>query len=145
MSEIGRLHGYLIGLGVVSVWGVIMFWSLALRFTRYDETPTFWKVVSVGQVLLALQFLVGLVLLGWWLFAGGPAPGARTSAVDGRAVFNGVFHVLYGVVFPLIALGVGHGLARERRYDPHLVFAVVGLVIFGLTARAYMVGAGVGA
>jgi hypothetical protein len=145
MSEIGRAHGYVIGLGVIGVWGVIMFWSLALRFTRYDETPTFWRAVSVGQVLLALQFLVGLVLLGWWLIGNGPAPGARTSAVDGRPVFNGVFHVLYGVGFPLLALGIGHRLARERRYDPHLVFAVVGLVIFGLTARAFMVGAGVGA
>ena len=107
MSEIGRLHGYLIGLGVVGVWGVIMFWSLALKFTRYDETPTFWRAVSVGQVLIALQFLVGLVLLVWWLVGNGPAPGALTSAVDGRGVFNGVFHVLYGAVFPLLALGVG--------------------------------------
>jgi len=140
MNAIARAHGYLIGFAVVGSWAVVMFWALALRFTRYDETPTFWRAVSVAQVLLALQLLVGLVLMGWWLLGDGPAPGANA----GGGWFNGTFHLLYGIAFPFVVLVVGHRLATQGRYHPHSVFAVVGLVIFGLTARAFAVGAGTG-
>lgn len=138
MNGIAAAHGYVIGFTLIGAWAIITFWSLALRFTRYDETPTFWRAVSVAQSLLGLQLLVGLVLVVWWLFFGGPAPGANSGA----GWFNATFHILYGVVFPLVVLVVGHRMARDGRYDPHSVFAVVGLVIFGLTARAWMVGAG---
>lgn len=140
MSAIVSAHGYVIGLTVVSVWAVIMFWSLALRFTTHTETPTFWRAVSVGQVLLALQLLVGLVLIGYWLLGDGQPPAANS----GGGWFNGTFHILYGVVFPLVALVVGHRVARAGTYNPHSVFAVVGLVNFGLLARAFQVGAGIG-
>jgi hypothetical protein len=62
----------------------------------------------------------------------GPEGGGATLA----------FHLAYGVIFPLLTLIVGHRVAREGRYNPHAVFAVVGLVCFGLTARAFMVGVG---
>jgi len=140
MDAITRAHGYLIGFAVVGSWAVIMFWALALRFTRYDETPTFWRAVSVAQVLLALQLLVGLVLTGWWLLGAGQPPGANS----GGGWFSGTFHLLYGVGFPFVVLVVGHRLASQGRYHPHSVFAVVGLVNFGLTARAFLVGAGTG-
>jgi hypothetical protein len=140
MDAIASAHGYVIGLAVVSVWAVIMFWSLALIPLRYEETPTFWRAVSVAQVLLVLQAAVGLVLVAWWLFGDGQAPGANA----GGGWFNTTFHLLYGVVFPFVVLLVGHAVARSGRYRPHAVFAVVGLVNFGLTARAFMVGAGVG-
>lgn len=139
MDGIASAHGYIIGFALIGAWAVITFWALALRFTRYDETPTFWRAVSVAQSLLGLQLVVGLVLVVWWLGFDGPSPAANS----GGGWFDATFHILYGLVFPLIVLVVGHRAARERRYDPHLVFAVVGLVIFGLTARAWMVGAGV--
>jgi hypothetical protein len=141
MNAIVSAHGYLIGLPVVGVWAVIMFWSLALWPLRFDDTPTFWRAVSVAQVLLVLQLVVGLVLLAWWLLGGGQPPGANS----GGGWFNGTFHLLYGVVFPFVVLLVGHRVARGGNHSPHAVFAVVGLVNFGLTARAFMVGAGMGA
>lgn len=139
MDSFVALHGYLLGFLVIGVWATIMCWALALRFTSYDETPTFWRAVSVGHAVLGLQLLVGLVLLGWWLLGSGQPPAANS----GGGWFNGTFHLLYGAVFPFLALLVGHRVAREGRYDPHAVFAVVGLVVFGLTARAWQVGAGI--
>lgn len=135
--SIGQLHGYVLGFAVIGAWATICGWSLALRFLHYEETPTFWKAVSVAQILLVLQLLAGLVLMALWLLGSGGPPG-------GGGWFNGTFHLLYGIVFPVVVLLYGHRVAREGRFDPHAVFAVVGLVIFGLTSRAWAVGAGVG-
>lgn len=140
MNAVVQAHGYLLGFLVIGSWAVIAFWGLALRFTRYEETPTFWRAVSVAQILLGVQLLVGLVLVAWWLLGGGAPPGANS----GGGWFNGTFHILYGIVFPFVVLLVGHQVARTGQYSPHTVFAVVGLVIFGLTARAFAVGAGTG-
>jgi hypothetical protein len=138
MNAIVSAHGYLLGLAVVSSWAFVLFWGLALWRLPYPETPTYWRVVSVAQVLLGLQLLVGLVLLGWWLLGDGQPPGANS----GGGWFNATFHLLYGVVFPFVVLLFGHQAARSGERNPHAVFAVVGLVNFGLTARAFMVGAG---
>ena len=84
-----------------------------------------------------------------------PSPGsasaskrARTTKAKGRpgdgSMFIYVFHPLYGIVFPLLTLFFAHKWAREGRYHPHAVFGVAGLVVFGLTARAMMVGLGIG-
>jgi hypothetical protein len=134
------LHGYLLGFAVIGAWAVIMIWSTALWLLGYSDTPVFWRAVSLAQILLAVQLLVGVVMILLWLLGRGQAPGANS----GGGLFNGAFHVLYGIVFPAIALVVGHGIARRGRYNAHMIFAVVGLVIFGLTARAWMLGAGVG-
>jgi hypothetical protein len=74
------------------------------------------------------------VLLVLYAVGRGGLPG------DGSA-FQVTFHVLYGMVFPLIVLAVAHRGARDGRLNPYTAFAVVGLVNFGLTARAWMVGA----
>ena len=121
-----------IGFALVSVWAVISGWSFALRLLPYDETPTFWRIVSVAQVLLVIQLVIGLVLL---ILGGRPGDGS---------MFIYVFHPLYGIVFPLLTLFFAHKWAREGRYHPHAVFGVAGLVVFGLTARAMMVGLGIG-
>ena len=131
------LHGYILGFAVIGAWATICGWSLALRLLRYEETPTFWRAVSVAQILLAIQLVVGLVLVVIWLLGRGGPPG-------GGGWFNGTFHLLYGIVFPVVVLLYGHRVAREGRFNPHTVFSVVGLVIFGLTSRAWAVGAGVG-
>ncbi len=125
------VHGYVIGFLIIAAWATIGGWSLGLRLTGHRETPTFWKAVSVAQVLLALQLLLGLALLVLGKRPG-PSGGAETVA----------FHLAYGVVFPLVVLVVAHRAARAGRYDPHSVFALVGLVIFGLTARGWQVGLG---
>jgi hypothetical protein len=124
------IHGYVLGFAVIGAWAVICFWALALRLLRYEETPTFWRAVSVAQVLLVVQLVAGAALL-----ALGRRPGGTNLSGWSTA-----FHILYGVGFPLIVLLVGHQVARAGRYNPHAVFSVVGLVVFGLTARAWMVG-----
>lgn len=135
--SVSAIHGYLLGFLVIGSWATICFWALALRLTRYGETPTFWRAVSVAQVLLSLQLLLGLVL--GVLFAMG-----RVGLPGDGSAFQVTFHVLYGVLFPMIVLVVGHRAARDGRYDAHSVFSVVGLVNFGLTARAWMVGVSAG-
>ncbi len=125
------LHGYLIGFAVIGSWVIIGFWSLALRLRHYEETPTFWKAVSVAQVLLAIQLLVGLVALA---LGGRPGPPGN----DGGGAL--LFHLSYGVLSPLVVLVVAHRFAREGRWNPHAIFALVGLVNFGLAVRAWQVG-----
>lgn len=122
------LHQW-VGYAIVGSWAIVGGWSLALRFVRYDETPTFWRMVSVAQMLLAVQLVVGVVLLAMGRL---PASGW----------FVNTFHVLYGLVFPVLVLFFAHKWSREGRYDPYTAFAVTGLVLFGLTARAWMTGAG---
>jgi hypothetical protein len=125
-----RIHGYVVGYASIGAWAVICFWALALRLAKYEDAPTFWRAVSVAQVLLVVQFVIGVVLLVMGLRPGRANAGGWSTA----------FHLLYGLGFPLVVLLVGHALARAGRFHPHSVFAVVGLTIFGLTARAWMVG-----
>ena len=129
--SVSGVHGYVLGFVLIGSWAVICVWALALRFTKYEETPMFWRFVSLAQILLVVEVVVGVVLL---LMGRRPGP-----ADDGATL---AFHLAYGVLFPLITLVVGHRVARDGRYSAHSVFAVVGLVIFGLTARAWMVGSG---
>ena len=125
------LHGYVLGFLLIGSWAVVCGWALALRFAKSEETPMFWRFVSLAQVLLAVQLVIGLVLLLL-----GRRPG--DAGTENGATL--AFHLAYGVLFPLIVLIVGHKVARDGKYRAHSVFAVVGLVIFGLTARAWMVG-----
>lgn len=128
--DLTALHGYLLGFAVIGMWPIIGFWSLALRFLPYEETPTFWRAVSVAQVLLVVQLVVGLVLLVLGRMPG-PQGGAGTL----------LFHLSYGILSPLVVLVAAHAWARSGRFDPHSIFAVVGLVNFGLAVRAWQVGA----
>lgn len=137
MGFLGEFHGYWLGVPVWASWVIIMVWALVLRLLGAGETPTFWRAVSVAQILLALQVVVGAVLLGLWALGLGPPP------VPGSA-FQSVFHVLYGLVFPLVVLVVGHRFAVQGRMAPHTAFAVVGLVNFGLLFRAWQTGMLVG-
>ena len=123
------LHGQILGGLLIGSWAVVSVWALVLRFGEERETPAFWRVVSIAQILLGAQAVVGLVML---ILGRRPGP-----ADDGRTM---VFHLAYGLVFPLIVLIVGHKYARDGRYRAHSVFAFAAFVIFGLTARAYMVG-----
>jgi hypothetical protein len=130
--SISVIHGYAVGSLVIGAWAIIAGWALALRFTDYDETPTFWKAVSAAQILLGIQLLFGLVLL-----AIGRRPGA-----DGW--FDTLFHPLYGFVFPIIVLVLAHAQARAGNRNAYATFALAAFVIFALTVRALMVGAGSG-
>jgi len=125
------IHGYVLGFAVIGSWLIVCFWSLALRFTKYEETPTFWKAVSVAQVLLGVQWLVGLVLL---LIGRLPGPAGN------QGLGTLLFHLSYAVFSPLVVVFLAHKWARDGRWNPHSIFAFTGLVIFGLLFRAYQVG-----
>lgn len=127
------IHGWLAGLAVVASWVIVAVWGLVLRLAKAGETPLFWRAVSVAQLLLVAQLVLGLGLLGAWTFGAAGLPGAATA-------WDTVWHVLYGLVFPVVVLFFAHKWARENRFNPHAAFALAGLVIFGLTARAFMVG-----
>ncbi|MGI9017731.1 MAG: hypothetical protein ACR2HR_11625 [Euzebya sp.] len=127
-----QIHGYVIGVTIIGSWLVIMVVALILRAVKSDgEVNWFWRVVSAAQILLGVQLLLGIVLyLRAWLGDGG-LPGPDT--------FTHIFHPLYGIVFPAVVLFYGHKFAREGRVHPLTAFAIVGLVNFGLTARAFLV------
>ncbi|QBI18192.1 hypothetical protein ER308_00455 [Egibacter rhizosphaerae] len=129
------LHNW-VGYAIVGSWAIVAGWGFALRLLRYEETPTFWRFVALAQILLLGQLLVGLVLL---LIGRIPVGGSW-----GAAWFDNVFHILYGLVFPIVTLVFAHRWSLEGRRSPHTIFAVAGLVLFGLTARAWMTGAGMG-
>lgn len=122
------LHGYVLGFTLIGGWLVIALWALVLRLLRRDESPVFWRVVSIAQVLLVVQLLIGVVLLAM----------ARRPGAGGW--FDTGFHFLYGFGFPLIVLFMGHKWARDGRYHPFTLFAVAGLVIAALNMRGWMVG-----
>lgn len=126
------LFHHFFGYAVVGSWAIVCCWALALRLLRYEETPTFWRFVAVSQVLLGVQLIVGVVLL---LMGRLPA---------GFDWFDNIFHILYGIVFPVVVLVFAHRWSQQGRWSPHTIFSVAGLVLFGLTARAWMTGAGIG-
>lgn len=128
--DLAVVHGLWLGLAIVGSWIIICLWALTLRLMgRAEDTPTFWRAVSLAQLLLVVQLVVGLVLLA---IGRRPGPGSRVGDL--------LFHLGYGAVFPLIVLVVAHSWARTGRYNAHAVFALVGLVNFGLTMRAWQVG-----
>lgn len=127
------LHAY-VGLAIILLWGVVAGWALVLGFSGTDETPAFWRAVSIAQILLAIQLLFGLGLF----------IGRGFAAIGAQGWFSTVFHPLYGFVFPFVVLFIAHNEARKEERNPHRVFALAAFVIFALAARGFMVGAGMG-
>lgn len=129
--DLAAPHTWL-GIAIVAAWAIVSVWAFILRLLSREDTPLFWRMVSLAQMLLLLQVLIGLVLMLM-----GRRPGDAS-------LFAYAFHLLYGIVFPIIVLLLAHKWAREGRRNPHTIFGVAGLVLFGLTARAFMVGLGIG-
>jgi hypothetical protein len=122
MSRFHLLEGFVI----VAGWGLLFLFGVGLFVARRDANRLYWGLLTVLQVLLGVQLLVGLVLLA----SGGRQP---------------LLHYLYGAVFPALVLGVCHLFTRGLEKPPyHLFFTVGALVVCGLTARALMTGLGIG-
>ena len=107
----------------MGLWLVLTLWALVLWRLRREEAPSFWRVVSVAQVLLGVQLVIGLVLL-----AMGRRPGEP-------GWFDTLFHPLYGFIFPGIVLIVAHAQARSGARSAYAVFSWPAIVIFALTVR----------
>jgi hypothetical protein len=96
------------------VWGTI-FWILNKNPGRY-----FWGLLGLGQVLLGLQVLAGVILLAM-----------------GRSRIW--LHYSYGL-FSLLVLYTAHRISKKFEGVEWAVFAVASVVVFGLLVRAYMTG-----
>jgi uncharacterized membrane protein len=115
-----------IGFVIVGGWGVLFLWGTVVWLLRRDPTAWFWRLLAALQVLLGIQLAAGIVLLS----TGHHLPS--------------LLHLGYGVIFPVVALVIGHTLARslEDDFDAHKIFTVTAFVVFGLTLRALTTGLG---
>jgi hypothetical protein len=120
-----RFH-ILEGFAIVAGWGVLFLFGIGLFVTKRDANRLYWGLLTVLQVLLGVQLLVGLILLA----GGGRQP---------------LLHYLYGAVFPALVIVVCHVFTRGLEKPPyHLFFTIGSFFVFGLTARALMTGLGIG-
>jgi hypothetical protein len=115
----------ILGLSVAAVFLLVFVWGTVAWIRNRDPGPWFWKAVAVGQVGVSVQILLGLVLY---------AQGGRPTDP---------LHYAYGA-FPLLVLFIAHRSARRFRGLEWAVFAIAGLVIFGLMSRGFMTGMEIG-
>ena len=114
------------GFVIVGGWALLFLFGIGLFIAKRDANRVYWGLLTVLQVLLGIQLLVGLVLL----LSGGRQP---------------LLHYLYGAVFPALVIGVCHVLTRGLEKPPyHMFFTIGSFFVFGLTARALMTGLGIG-
>lgn len=119
MTEVHKYVGFL----VVALFAVGWVWALIAWIVKRDPGERFWVWVSAAQIVSGIQALIGIVVF---------LSGHRSPTM---------LHYAYGV-FPIIALGIAHVLARRRdfRDRPWIPFAWVAFICFGLTLRAAMTG-----
>ncbi len=121
-------HRYL-GAAIVLLLLTITVWGLVLRVLRRDDPPaSLWAVQHWTENLLAVQVVVGLVLL-----------------IVGRRVIGGPlvwFHYLYGSLFPLIAIIGGRIAALRRERREYVSLAWGAFIAWALTLRAVQTACG---
>ncbi len=114
------------GFVIVAGWLLLFLFGIGLFLTKRDAGRLYWGLLTVLQVLLGVQLVIGLVLL----LGGGRQP---------------ILHYFYGAVFPALVIGVCHLFTRGLEKPPyHLFFTIGAFFVFGLTARALMTGLGIG-
>ena len=123
MSEIHKLIGFV----VVGLFAIGWVWGLGAYVLKRGPGESFWRWLTVAQVVAIVQALIGIVLL---------IAGFRPPTT---------LHYVYGFG-PLVILGIAHALAREESFEarPWLPFALGAFICFGLTLRALMTGLGTG-
>jgi hypothetical protein len=115
-----------LGASIVAGFGLLFLWGVATWVFRRGPGRGFWWLLTYVQVSLVVQLAAGLLLL----------------AAGGRQQW---LHYVYGIVFPVLVLGVAHVFARGPFADrPWLAFALAGFFSLGLTLRALMTGLGIG-
>jgi hypothetical protein len=124
-SAVCRVHAW-IGFAVVGGWALLFLAGAAAFVARRRRIwGWFWALLAILQVLLGIQLVAGIVVL---------ATGRRAE----------VLHYAYGVVFPVVVLGIAHSLGRgmDDPSDAWKVFAIASFFVFGLTLRALTTGLG---
>lgn len=121
-------HRYL-GATIIMLFCVIMVWCVVLRIMRRNDAPAgLWAVQHWTENLLAVQVVVGLVLL----FMG-------RRVIGGPLVW---FHYLYGSLFPLIAVVGGRIAALRRERREYLGLAWGSFIALALLLRAVQTACG---
>jgi hypothetical protein len=105
---------FMVALGVWGLWNAL----------RGGMTPSYWGGIVIGQILLVIQVLIGVLLL----FGAWPA--------------RGWLHILYGIAI-VISFPAAFAFTRGQssRYEA-LIYALVALFLAGMALRAWETGGG---
>ncbi|MEX2586956.1 MAG: hypothetical protein WD602_03050 [Actinomycetota bacterium] len=109
-----------VGLGIAAIFGLLAVWGLVLWIRNRNPGQGFWRVLAAGQIGLAVQVLLGVVM---FFVRGGMEP----------------LHYVYGA-FPILVLVFAHRMSRRFEGLEWVAFALSGLFIFGLQLRGFMTG-----
>jgi len=113
------LHRYF-GLVLAALFLILFFWGIGGWVTNRHPGKWFWRILAVAQVGLAGPAITGIALF----------------VIGGRPH---LLHFAYGL-FPVIVLLVAHRFSRRFEGLEWTVFAIAGLVNFGLLTRGFMTG-----
>ncbi len=122
MSDVHRFAAF----AVVAIFAVGWVWGLGAWALRRSPGDRYWLWLTVVQVTLGAQTIVGALLF---------ASGRRAPTL---------LHYAYGL-FPIVLLVGAHVYARKPEFSsrPWFPFAVASFFCFGLTLRALMTGLGI--
>lgn len=122
------LHSY-IAYAVPAGFAALMLMSLFVYFANKEPAGWYWNTLAVLQVVLGIQFIVGVTLF----------------ILGGRPDSNGPswLHYVYGAGFPLLVLIVAHIQARKRPGAEMIFFGVAAFLCTFSTLRALQTGLGI--
>lgn len=122
------LHLY-VAYAVPAGFGLLVLGSVYTYMRNREPADWYWNLLAVLQVVLGIQFVVGV-----YLFLAG-----------GRPQSNGPnwLHYIYGAAFPLLVLAIAHTQARKRAGAEVLFFGVAAFLSTFSTLRALQTGLGI--
>src|SRR2546429_1684835 len=106
-----RVVHEVVGYAIVGGFALLMLWGLGSWIAKRDPGRWFWALLAVLQVTIGIQIVAGLILLAIYGIHARP-----------------VLHYLYGSLFPIIVLTIGHVLARDMERDQSKEFSVAPLL-----------------
>jgi hypothetical protein len=113
------LHKY-VGESTAAVFLILFVWGTIQWIRNKNPGRYFWGLLGLGQVLLGVQILFGLILLAM-----------------GRS--KELLHYSYGL-FSVLVLYAAHRISKKFEGVEWAVFAVASAIVFGLLVRAYQTG-----
>jgi hypothetical protein len=121
----------LVGGSTVVVFFVVFCWGTLFWIRNRDPGKYFWGLLGLGQVMLGLQAVLGVIL---FLTTSTPKKNAQLSPPQW-------LHYSYGG-FAILILFLAHRIAKRFEGIEWAVFAVAALFVTGLLIRGYMTGVG---
>ncbi len=115
----------ILGGSIVGIFFVIFVWGTLFWIRNRDPGRYFWGLLGIGQAILGLEAVVGLILY----FITKPANRPQW------------LHYSYGG-FAILILIIAHRVAKRYEGIEWAVFAVASLFVTGLLVRGYMTGIG---